>query len=180
MVSKPLWVSVDVTNMYNQLTLNKGGYLIQPVALRAELKLPWRRRYSVYGSSISPSLRVFILPFLINCLMEFGLCSLLTIIATTLGGPMVKNLPPSAGEARDMVSIPASGRSPGGGHGSLLQYSCLENPMDRGVWCAAVHGVAKSQTQLSKHTHALSWLLPSLASSLRFFYNPPLFFMLLI
>ena len=40
MVSKPLWVFVDVINMYNQLTLNKGGYLIQPVALRAELKLP--------------------------------------------------------------------------------------------------------------------------------------------
>ena len=41
-------------------------------------------------------------------------------------------------------SIPGSGRSPGGGHGSPLQYSCLENPVDRGDWRAAVHGVAKS------------------------------------
>ena len=46
-------------------------------------------------------------------------------------------------------SIPGLGRSPGGGHGNPLQYSCLENPMDRGAWRAAVHGVAKSRTQLS-------------------------------
>ena len=48
----------------------------------------------------------------------------------------------------DLDSIPGLGRSPGGGHGSLLQYSCLENPMNRGVWWATVHGVAKNQTQL--------------------------------
>ena len=46
-------------------------------------------------------------------------------------------------------SIPGSGRSPGGGHGNPLQYSCLENPMDRGAWWATVHGVTKSQTRLS-------------------------------
>ena len=46
----------------------------------------------------------------------------------------------------DWSSIPGSGRSPGGGHGNPLQYSCLENPMDRGAWQATVHGVAKSQT----------------------------------
>ena len=46
-------------------------------------------------------------------------------------------------------SVPGSGRSPGGGHGNPLQYSCLENPMDREAWWATVHGVAKSQTQLS-------------------------------
>ena len=51
-----------------------------------------------------------------------------------------------AGEARDRGSIPGSGRSPGGGHGNPLQYSCLENPMDRGAWQAIVYGVAKSQT----------------------------------
>ena len=45
---------------------------------------------------------------------------------------MVKNPPASAGDIRDMGSIPGSGRSPGGGHGNPLQYSCLENPMDRG------------------------------------------------
>ena len=47
---------------------------------------------------------------------------------------VVKNLPANAGDIRDMGSIPASGRSPGGGNGNTLQYSCLENPMDRGAW----------------------------------------------
>ena len=46
----------------------------------------------------------------------------------------------------DPSSVAGSGRSPGGGHGKPLQYSCLENPMDRGLWWAAVHGVTKSQT----------------------------------
>ena len=58
---------------------------------------------------------------------------------------MVKNPSANAGEARDTVSIPGSGRSPGGGNDNLLQYSCLRNPMDRGAWQIAVHGVAKSQ-----------------------------------
>ena len=59
---------------------------------------------------------------------------------------MVKNLPTSAGEARDIGSISGLGRSPEVGNGNLLQYSCLENSMDRGAWRATVHGVAKSQT----------------------------------
>ena len=59
---------------------------------------------------------------------------------------MVKNPPANAGDVRDPGSIPGSGRSPGGGHGNPLQYSCLENPMDRGDWRATVHGVTKSQT----------------------------------
>ena len=62
---------------------------------------------------------------------------------------MVKNPSANAGDIRDPGSIPESGRSLGGGHGNPLQYSCLENPMDRGVWWATVHGVAKSQTGLS-------------------------------
>ena len=62
---------------------------------------------------------------------------------------MVKNLPPNAGDARDMGSIPCSGRSPAEGNGDLLQYSCLGNPTDREAWRAAVHGVTKSWTQLS-------------------------------
>ena len=49
-------------------------------------------------------------------------------------------------DLRDRGLIPGSGRSPGGGNGSPLQYSCLENPMDRGAWQALVHGVANSQT----------------------------------
>ena len=60
---------------------------------------------------------------------------------------MVKNPPANAGDARDEGSIPGSGRSPGGGNGNPLQYSCLENPMDRGAWWATVHGVSKSQTE---------------------------------
>ena len=56
---------------------------------------------------------------------------------------MVKNPPADAGDIRDMGSIPESGRSLGEGHGNPLQYSCLENPMDRGTWRATVHGVTK-------------------------------------
>ena len=59
----------------------------------------------------------------------------------------------SACNARDLGSTPESGRSPGEGNGYPLQYSCLENPMDRGAWLASVHGVAKSQTQLSMYTY---------------------------
>ena len=60
---------------------------------------------------------------------------------------VVKNLPINAGDA-DLIL--GSGRSPGGGHDNLLQYSCLENPMDRGAWRATVQGFAKSQTQLKQ------------------------------
>ena len=62
---------------------------------------------------------------------------------------VVKNSPANAGDVKDMSSIPGCGRSPGGGHGNPLQYSWLENPMDREAWQAALHGVAKSRTQLS-------------------------------
>ena len=61
---------------------------------------------------------------------------------------VVKNLPTNAGDLRDVGLNPESGRSPGGGHGSPLQYSCLENPMSRGTQRATVHGVKKSWTQL--------------------------------
>ena len=57
---------------------------------------------------------------------------------------VVKNPPANAGDIRDGGSIPGSGRFPGGGNGNSLQHSCLENPMDKGAWCATVHGVAKS------------------------------------
>ena len=58
---------------------------------------------------------------------------------------MVKNSPANA-DVRDTGLIPGSGRSPGGGHGNPLQYSCLENPMDREAWWATVHRVTKSWT----------------------------------
>ena len=73
-----------------------------------------------------------------------------------LGGVVLKNPPPNAG---DMGSIPGLGMSFGVGNGNPLQYSCQENSMDRGVWRAKVHGVAKSRTQLSDwkytYTHTL-------------------------
>ena len=59
---------------------------------------------------------------------------------------MVKNPPANAGDIREPGLIPGSGRSPGGGHGNPLQYSCLENPMDRGAWRTIVCGVAESDT----------------------------------
>ena len=60
------------------------------------------------------------------------------------GGAVVKNPPVNAGDARGMGSIPGLGRSLGGGNGNPLQYSCLENSMDRGAWQATVYGVTKS------------------------------------
>ena len=62
---------------------------------------------------------------------------------------MVKNLLASAGNTGDDFSIPGWGRSPGGGKGNPSQYSCLENPMDRGAWSTTVHKVTKSWTLLS-------------------------------
>ena len=63
---------------------------------------------------------------------------------------MVKNPPASIG---DLGSIPRSGRSPGGGNGNPLQYSCLETPMNRGAWRATVHRIAESGTTEHTHTH---------------------------
>ena len=72
---------------------------------------------------------------------------------------MVKNLHANAGEIREADSIPQLGRSPGGGHGNPLQYSCLENSMGREAWRATTHWVANSRTQLkqlSMHAHSSS------------------------
>ena len=85
------------------------------------------------------------------------------------GHAVVKNLPANAGDARDTGWIPGLGRSPGGGNGNLLPHSCLENTMDRGAWQAAVHGVAKSQTQVSTHTPCV-YISPNLPALL----SPPL------
>ena len=65
---------------------------------------------------------------------------------------MGQNLPANAGDTKDVGSIPGSRRSSGKGNGNPLQYSCLENPMDKAAWRATIHGVAKSQTRLSTHT----------------------------
>ena len=89
-----------------------------------------------------------------------GLHSALSIGRWVYGGlslcqasQAVKNPPANAGDGRDTGSIPELGRSPGAEDGNPLQYSRLENSMDRGSWRATVHGVAKSQTRLSVYTH---------------------------
>ena len=97
-----------------------------------------------------------------------------TKISPILGLPVtsglaVKNPPANAGDIRDLDSIPVLGKSPGEGHGNPLQYSYLENPMDRGVWQAAVHGDAKNWTRLKRlSTQAHSGLL-----SLKVFHSHP-------
>ena len=79
---------------------------------------------------------------------------------------MVKNPSANAGDARDRGSIPGMGRSPGGGNGNPVHYSCLENPTDRGAWRATALGVAESDTteQLTAHTTIL--LLPGKLSGI--------------
>ena len=69
---------------------------------------------------------------------------------------LVKKLPASSGDTTDVGSVPGSGRSPEKGNGNTLQYSCLENSMDRGAWQATVHGVTKSWAQLNAHTQIQS------------------------
>ena len=71
-----------------------------------------------------------------------------------MGFPGCRDSEESACNSGDPGLIPGLGRFPGGGHGNPLQYFCLENPMDRGAWQATVHGVPKSQTQLSSATNA--------------------------
>ena len=72
---------------------------------------------------------------------------------------VVRNLPANAGDVRDVGSIPGSRRSPREGHGNPLQYSCLDNPMDRIAWRAIVHGVAKSWTLKQLLTLTLTFTL---------------------
>ena len=69
---------------------------------------------------------------------------------------MVKNLPANAGDRRDSHSITGSGRSPGVGNRNPLQYSFLENSVDRGAWWVIVCGTSKSQTQPSVHTYRVT------------------------
>ena len=85
---------------------------------------------------------------LLQCsIIVTGLCSMYYP-----GGAVVKNPPASAGDLRDGCSIPGSGRFSGVGNGIPLQYSCLENLMDREAWWATVHGLPRSQTWLRTHT----------------------------
>ena len=119
-------------------------------------KLQLRVSYSQWPQSRSP-LPNFVFLILI-CLKEDPqnyVCSGLTNVFP--GGAVVNNMPANAGDLRDTGSILGSGRSPGEGHGNPLQYSCLENPMDRRAWWA-IDGVTKSWTQLKRLSmHAKTW-----------------------
>ena len=78
----------------------------------------------------------------------FSLAGLL-VLGSGLGNSVVKSPPANAGDAGVKGLISGLGRPPGGGHGNPLQYSCLEDPMDRGAWRGTVYGLAKSRTRLS-------------------------------
>ena len=101
---------------------------------------------------------------------------------------VVKSLAASAGDKRDMGSIPGSGRSSGEGNGNPLQYSCLENPRDRKAWWASVHGIANSWTRVKCSIHiqftccdlaaAMKWNSESKFCSLTLYPNVALYFIL--
>ena len=87
--------------------------------------------------------------FLLVGFLQFGVLEMVMFLEGFPDGTVVKNLPASEGDKRDVSSSPGCGRSPGEGNGNLLQWSCLENPMDRGAWWATVRRVAKRWTQQS-------------------------------
>ena len=95
-------------------------------------------------------------------------CVLVVVVASLVA----QTIKESACNVGDPGSIPGSGRFPGEGNGNPLQYSCLENTMDRGAWWATVHGVTKSWTQLSTRTHTTYIVTLSLNISLILSYNP--------
>ena len=115
--------------------------------------------YSEHNSDVTPSF--FSMPFThIKCIRFEGLGLKYECLWCLLWASqvvlVVKNPPASAGDIREASLIPGSGRSRGGGHGNPLQYSCLENPMDRGAWRSTVHGVANNRTGLSDFTSFFS------------------------
>ena len=154
---------------------------INVIHLTSNLKFPWTFKLDVLGnlgvwvsehtfptnSQVSKSAAQR-LPCLAHHLSEFN-----SHLENWAGLPRwisgKKNLPANAG---NMGSIPGSGRSPGEGNGNPLQYSCLENPRDRGAWRTTVHGVAKSWTWLSDWARALLLLLLSHFSRVRLCATP--------
>ena len=99
--------------------------------------------YSFKMGSIKPPALFFFLKIIFIIWCFFGFIHILGVFPDD---KVIKNLPANAEDARDAGSIPGLGSSPGAGNGNLLQYSCLENPMERGAWRATVHRVAKSWT----------------------------------
>ena len=101
----------------------------------------------------------FLISFVISSVTHWLFKSVLFNFWGFPGGSVVKNLPAKAGDTRDMGSVPVSGTVPGVGNGNPLQYSWLENPMDRGAWWPTVNGVTKGWIWLSTAQHLISTYL---------------------
>ena len=125
------------------------------------LAFTWNLSHTLYTNTFPafPRRTVHLAPptafgvlLLLYSTLNFTLCLISQMVH------LVKNLPANVKDTRDVGSIPELGRSPGGRNSNPLQYSCLENPMDRGARRATVHRVAKSQTRMSTPTRIMQWL----------------------
>ena len=132
------WLSDESSSFLQVSSLNSHGLSYE--CLQKSLSLPFLIWPAWISLDMDP---VLMITFNINNLLK-------TLLGASQKALVVKNLPANAGDVRDVDSTPGLGRSPGGGHDNPLQYSCLENPMDRGAWRALVHRVAKSKTQLKR------------------------------
>ena len=108
-------------------------------------KIPWRREWLPTPVFLPGNFHGFYSPW---GRQESDTTEQLSLTHSCFPGDASGKEPATPGDIRDLGLIPGSGRLPGEGNGNPLQYSCLENPVDRGAWWATVHGVAKSQTRL--------------------------------
>ena len=138
-----------------------GCRIIQTVTGQEQKEAPWSAGRCLF--------------FILNsdCQLQQVRLQCLNWCSGFLRGSEVENLPGIREMHGDAYSIPGSGRSPGGGHSNPLQYSCLENPTDRGVWQATVHSVTKSWTQL-KPLSTLTYLSLACYPSIRNLKNKKL------
>ena len=132
------WLTDESSSLLQVSSLNSHG--LSSECFQKSLSLPFLIRPAWISLDMDP---VFMITFNLNNLLK-------TLLGACQKALVVKNLPANAGDVRDVDSTPGLGRSPGGGHDNPLQYSCLENPMDRGAWRALVYRVAKSKTQLKR------------------------------
>jgi len=129
----------------------RASHLEKPTnRIRKHRLLKWFNKNNVVRSNLTSTPR-----FPVLCILAIGdIASYIGHYFSIYGASqvvlVVKNPPADAGNIRDAGWIPGSGRSPGGGNGNPLQYSCLENPMDRGAWQTTVHRIAKSWTRLKR------------------------------
>ena len=144
----PLQEDMRISPVYSSSNIYPPFWLLNPTTLGSK-SLKGRLQCRV-GSASAPRPKY----------LKSGTSSAIISCVTQEEAPqvalVVRNLP--AGTTRDADLIPGSGRSSGGGHGNPLQYTCLENPTDRGAWRATGHGVAKGWTRLMRlSTHAHTW-----------------------